>query len=43
MDFSEDYILTDDKPILEHLYANAALEWRKASNMAYAEKIIKTL
>ena len=38
MDFTEDIILTDDVPVMEHLYANAALEWRKASNLTYAEK-----
>ncbi len=41
IDFSDAIILTDDKPILEHLYANAALEWRKASNFMYAKPIIK--
>ena len=41
IDFSNDLILTDDVPVLEHLYANAALEWRKASNMAYAKKMIE--
>jgi predicted membrane-bound spermidine synthase len=40
MDFSNDIILTDDIPVMEHLYANAALKWRKASNIAYAEKFI---
>ncbi len=43
IDFSDAIILTDDRPILEHLYANASLEWRKASNMAYAKKMIANL
>jgi len=43
MDFTEDIILTDDVPVMEHLYANAALEWRKASNLTYAEKFIANL
>jgi spermidine synthase len=43
MDFSNDIILTDDVPVMEHLYANAALEWRKASNIAYAQKFIANL
>lgn len=43
MDFSDAIILTDDQPILEHLYAKAALEWRKASNHQYAQKFINNL
>ena len=43
IDFSDAIILSDDRPILEHLYANASLEWRKASNMAYAKKMIANL
>ncbi len=43
MDFSNTYLLTDDLPILEHLYAEAAIEWRKASNFLYAKKFINAL
>jgi len=43
MDFSEDLILTDDIPVMEHLYAKAALEWRKASNITYAKRFIARL
>lgn len=40
MDFENTLTLTDDKPILEHLYAQAAIEWRKGSNLIYAQKFL---
>ena len=43
MDFSDALILTDDVPVMEHLYAKASLEWRKASNITYAKKFIANL
>lgn len=43
MDFSDAIILVDDKPVLEHIYALAALEWRKASNSSYSNKFLEKL
>lgn len=43
MDFSDAIILVDDKPVLEHIYALAALEWRKASNSTYSNKFLEKL
>lgn len=41
LSFDDCIILKDDVPVLEHLYAQAALEWRKASNVSYTNAFIK--
>ncbi|PCJ89093.1 MAG: hypothetical protein COA57_02455 [Flavobacteriales bacterium] len=41
MDFSDALILTDDLPVLEHLYIKAALEWKYYSNLSYTHNFVK--
>jgi len=41
IDFSDAMVLTDDCPVLENLYLDAAIEWRKSSNKIYCENFIK--
>jgi predicted membrane-bound spermidine synthase len=41
IDFKDALILTDDKPILEHLYLEAALSWRRDYNKYNAEYFLK--
>ncbi|PCI98539.1 MAG: hypothetical protein COB15_05760 [Flavobacteriales bacterium] len=42
IDFDDAFILTDDKPILEHIYLEAALNWRKNYNEINAKYFLKT-
>jgi spermidine synthase len=42
IDFSDAVLLTDDKPILEHIYLEAALAWRKDYNEVNAKYFLKT-
>jgi predicted membrane-bound spermidine synthase len=41
IDFSDAIVLTDDKPILEHIYLDAALAWRKDYNEVNAKYFLK--
>ena len=41
IDFNDAVILTDDKPILEHIYLEAALSWRKDYNEINAKYFLK--
>ncbi len=41
IDFNSALILTDDKPILEHIYLEAALSWRKDYNETNAKYFLK--
>ena len=41
IDFNDALVLTDDKPILEHIYLEAALTWRKDYNELNAKYFLK--
>ena len=41
IDFNNAVLLTDDKPILEHIYLEAALAWRKDYNEVNAKYFLK--
>lgn len=41
IDFGDAVLLTDDKPILEHIYLEAALSWRRDYNKYNAEYFLK--
>jgi len=40
INFSDAVVLTDDKPILEHIYLEAALDWRKNYNEINAKQLL---
>src|SRR5690606_2994993 len=40
LDLGNAFILTDDRPILEHVYLKAALEWRKNYNEFNAKQFL---
>lgn len=40
INFDDAYILTDDKPVLEHIYLEAALQWRKDYNEVNAKQFL---
>lgn len=41
MNFDDALLLTDDKPVLEHIYLEAALQWRKDYNELNAKSFLK--
>lgn len=43
VDLTEAEILSDEFPVMEKLYINAALDWRIANNKIYAENFLKNM
>jgi len=43
INFTDALVLSDNYSNLEHLYLNAAIDWRTANNKSYAEVFIKNL
>ena len=41
IDFEDAVLLTDNQPILEHIYLEAALQWRKDYNEVNAKLLMK--
>lgn len=41
MNFDDALLLTDDKPVLEHIYLEAALQWRKDYNELNAKNFLR--
>lgn len=41
IDFDDTLLLTDDKPVLEHIYLEAALQWRKDYNELNAKNFLR--
>ncbi|MCL4857569.1 MAG: hypothetical protein KJZ55_09930 [Flavobacteriales bacterium] len=41
INFDDALVLTDDKPILEHIYLDAALQWRKDYNEQNAKYFLR--
>jgi hypothetical protein len=41
INFDDALVLTDDKPILEHIYLDAALQWRKDYNEHNAKYFLR--
>ena len=41
INFEESIVLTDDRPLLEHIYIQAALDWRKNYNEINAKQFLK--
>jgi len=41
IDFTDAIILTDDKPALEKMLMNPALEWRKSLNKIFRNRLIE--
>ena len=41
MNFNDALLLTDNKPVLEHIYLEAALQWRKDYNELNAKNFLR--
>ena len=42
IDLDSATVLFDDKPVLEHIYTEAALEWKRLSNEFYTKGFINS-